>query len=75
MYGYADFINEASGCGVIGLSGATGCSAGKDVVLVVGDRNWWWWFGIAVLFIIAGVAHQGGWGVVSFVNVWGLIGD
>ncbi len=30
---------------------------------------------LAVLVIIAGVAHQGGWWFVSFVNVWGLIGD
>ncbi len=37
MYGYADFINEVSGCGVMGLRGAKGCSAGKNVVLVVGD--------------------------------------
>ena len=38
MYGYADFVNEVSGCGVIiRLRGAKGRSAGKSVVLVVGD--------------------------------------
>ncbi len=37
MYGYADFIKEVSGCGVMGLLVAKGCSAGKNVVLVVGD--------------------------------------
>ena len=30
MYGYADFINEVSGCGVMGLRGAKGCSAGCE---------------------------------------------
>jgi hypothetical protein len=39
MYGYADFINEVSCCGIMGLRDAKGCSAGKDVVLVVGDGN------------------------------------
>ena len=37
MYGYADFVEEVSGCGVIRLRGAKGRSAGKSVVLVVGD--------------------------------------
>ena len=27
------------------------------------------------MFVIAGVAHQGGWAFASFVNVGGLIGD
>jgi hypothetical protein len=39
MYGYADFVNEASGCGVMRLRGAKGRSAGKSVVLVVGEGN------------------------------------
>ena len=34
MCGYADFVNEVSGCGVTRLRGR---SAGKSVVLVVGD--------------------------------------
>jgi hypothetical protein len=37
MYGYADFIKEVSSCGVMGLLVAKGCSAGKNIVLVVGD--------------------------------------
>ena len=39
MYGYADFVNEASGCDVMRLRGAKGRSAGKNVVLVVGEGN------------------------------------
>jgi hypothetical protein len=39
MYGYADFINEVSCCGVMGLRDAKCCSASKNVVLVVGDGN------------------------------------
>ena len=39
MDGYADFINGASCCGIMGLRDAKGCSADKDVVLVVGDGN------------------------------------
>jgi hypothetical protein len=37
MYGYVDLVNEVSGCGVTRLRGAKGRSAGKSVVLVVGD--------------------------------------
>ena len=37
MYGYADFVNDVSGCGVTRVRGAKGRSAGKSVVLVVGD--------------------------------------
>ena len=39
MYGDADFIDEVFCCGVMGLRDSKGCSAGKDVVLVVGDGN------------------------------------
>jgi hypothetical protein len=35
VYGYADFIDEVSCCGVMGLRDAEGCSAGEDIVLVV----------------------------------------
>ena len=37
VYGYTDVIKELSGCGVMVLLVAKGCSAGKNVVLVVGD--------------------------------------
>jgi hypothetical protein len=70
MCGYADFVNEVSGCGGTRLRDAKGRSTGKSDVLIVGDGKEWWWFVIAVLFVIAGVAHQGRWGVVGFVNVW-----
>ena len=37
-------------------------SASESVVLVVGDRREWWRFIVAVLFVVARVAHQRGGG-------------
>ena len=59
MRGCADVVNQMSSCSGARLWDAEILSAGESVVLVVGDRREWWGFVVAVLFVVARVAHQG----------------